>query len=438
MRLRPLAAILALTLLVAGCSDSGDEPAEESTPAGDAVAPARIDLSVGDLDETLRIGVLVSSGTPGAEGGDVLELAQGVVVARERLAAGGADVELVVRDDRGDAEAARSAVEELANADVLGIVVGTIGDHLGPALEEAAEQDVATILPYEAPATIPDGIWTTAPSAAAVGQRLTEGLASLSFTAPYVVSIDGAEVDGVDAAASSSVTSTGLGAAITGIEQAVSAGTVDSVVIAGPAGAQGQLAAGVHSLSDGSEDGEVRAILPIALTPQAQRPAFAEALTAANGVLGGQFVSAGPDASDTTTLSGGAAGNNAAAFYAALRSAAGDPAVKDLLGGPFDAVADAADISSHDAVVALVRAAVAADSVARADVLAALDGLALDDASGLAGSPLDFSEQAALPTASVVLLVATTNDPGVRPAAPTATAADGTGGLFWFAAPQGG
>lgn len=427
-RLQALAATAAALLVLGACSGE-DEAAEDAGGTGDAVEPAPVDLSVGDLAETVRVGVLVSSGATGAEGGDVLARAQGAVVAQQRLVGGGADVELVVRDDRGDAASAQQAVAELVDAGVVGIVVGSTGPHLDAALQDASAAGVATVLPY---AAAPEGageVWSTAPSVAAVGARISEGLESLTYDAPFVVTIDGAPIEGVDAAASLATTSDALGAAVTSIEQAVADGTVDSVVIAGPASAQGQLAAGVQTVGRGEDD--TAAVLPVALTPQALGPAFGTSLAAASGVLDTPFLTAGPDAGDATTLAGGPTGNDAAAFFAALRSAAADPSVLDLLGGPFAAVAGSADIASHDAVVSLVRAAEAAGSVEPAAVADELAGLALDGTDGLAGPALSFASPQALADDEVQLLVATTNDPGVRP--PSSDPAV-TSGLYWFAA----
>lgn len=426
---RVVASVLALAL-VGGCTGDGDET-DEPTPSGDAVEPAPVDLGVEGVDGAVRVGVLVSSGAVGAEGGDVLARAQGAVVAQQRL--GGDDaVELVVRDDRGESEAAVRAVDELVADGVAGIVVGSTGPHLDAALARAAEAGVATVLPYAPAPAGSSTTWSTAPAPAAVGARIASGLAELSYDAPVAVLVDGATLEGVDAVATVSTTSDALGQALTGVEQALGSGA-DSVVVAGPAAAQGQLVAGVQTLAQGDGEGGSGAVA-VALTPQAQDPAFTTSLAAASGVLESSFLTAGPDAGDATTLEAGVAGNSAAAFFAALRSAAGDPEVLDLLGGSFSAVAAAADIVSHDAVVALVRAAEAAGSTEPADVAVALAGLTPGPADGLAGPSLDFSRAQALPDDAVEVLVATTDDPGVRPAttADTAPAA-----LFWFAAGGG-
>ncbi|MDT9594379.1 ABC transporter substrate-binding protein [Nocardioides zeae] len=435
---RLVALALTLALAASACTGDGDDASPAPDPQ-DPVAPAPVALggALADVDGPVSLGVLVSTGAPSAEGGDLAASAEGAVVARERVRAGGGELELVVRDDRGDAATALDAVGELADAGVAGIVLATTGPHVVDAVAAAAAEGLPVVLPYGAPGDLPTGAWSTAPSPAAVGATLTAGLADLRFTRPYVVSVDGALVDGVEGAQSLSTTSDALAAAVGRIEAAARAETVDSVVVAGPPRAQAQVAAAVQALSDGggAAQGTVDA-LPVALTPQALAPSFATELAQAGGVLGGQFLSAGPDATDATTLSGGTAGDSAAAYFAALRTAAADTDVANLLGdGPFGATADAADLASHDAVVALVRAVEEAGTTEPAAVADALGGLALDSSSGLAGAPLDFTDAQALPDASVVLLTATTDDPGVRPAA-TATPAAG-GRLYWFAAPGG-
>ncbi len=113
-----------------------------------------------------------------------------------------------------------------------------------------------------------------------------------------------------------------------------------------------------------------------------------------------------------------------------MRLAAGDPETSDLFGDtPFADVAVDADTASHDAVIALAAAAASAGSVAPADVLAALSGLTVTSEQGLAGPALDFSTSDATAAQDVVPLVATVQDPGVRPSG----SAGGGARLFWFA-----
>ena len=69
-------------------------------------------------------------------------------------------------------------------------------------------------------------------------------------------------------------------------------------------------------------------------------------------------------------------------------------------------------MSSHDAVVALVRAAAVAGSADPAKVWEAIPGLRLGTADGLAGPPLDFASTVAVPDDAVVTLAATSVSPG--------------------------
>jgi hypothetical protein len=97
---------------------------------------------------------------------------------------------------------------------------------------------------------------------------------------------------------------------------------------------------------------------------------------------------------------------------------------------PFASVVQAADVPSHDAVVALVRAAELVGTTAAPAVREALAGGALDQPQGMAGPPLDFRYSDALAAGSVRTLDASTSNPGLRPPpADPATAPT----LFWFA-----
>ena len=145
-------------------------------------------------------------------------------------------------------------------------------------------------------------------------------------------------------------------------------------------------------------------------------PTFPAALTKAGGSLADPLLSVGLDDGDAAALEATDAGRAMAAYFSGLQLAAGDPATKDLQGDrPFAEVAPTADVSSHDAVVALVRAAVVAKSTDPAKVGEALPGLRLGTADGLAGPPLDFASTEAVADDAVVALASTPVSPGVRP-----------------------
>ena len=90
----------------------------------------------------------------------------------------------------------------------------------------------------------------------------------------------------------------------------------------------------------------------------------------------------------------------------------------------------AADTRSHDAVVALVTAAAKAGSSDPAAVTKALSGLTVTHADGLAGPDLHLGAAGTLADDDVHALQASTQDPGLRPAAAAAEPR-----LFWFSAP---
>ena len=181
---------------------------------------------------------------------------------------------------------------------------------------------------------------------------------------------------------------------------------VDSVVVSGPPELQAPV---VAALQGSGID------VPVLLSGSAVSPAFPDALTQAGGSLSGQLLLVGLDDGDATALESNESGRALAAYFSALQLTAGDPGAKDLFGDrPFAEVAGAADVSSHDAVVALVRAAAVAGSTEPAKVSAAIPGLRLGATDGLAGPALDFGSTVAVPDESVVTLAATSVSPGVR------------------------
>lgn len=423
---RRAVAALAATLLVlplAACSDDEDERDDDATEV-EPVPPAQVTLEAA-VDGPVRIGVVVSSVGSGAEGTDVLPLAQGAMVAQRRLADGGVDVEVLGRDDRGTAEGAVAVVDELVDAGVSGIVLGTAGAHTSAALERAAEAGVPVVAPYLAGSGLPGTTWSTAPSSAAVDEGMTDALAAVAASRPFVLTIGTAEQPDVEGARDATFGADGVGAAVTAVADAVDERAIDSVVLAGAAADQARFVQGIQTVAD----------VPVVLTPDALSPVFADVLADSGGVLSAPFLTAGPDAGDATTLTEGTAGDSAAAYFAALRSLTADADAVDVLGRPFDVNGGDADLASHDAVVALVRAVESAGSSDPGDVAAALPALALDAGDGLAGPALSFATQQALPDDAVVALTSTTQDPGVRSV--VATGAPEAQHLYWLAVPTG-
>lgn len=420
MRRAPAAAATAAGLLaLTACTGDGEEIAPVSAE------PAPVELRGIDLGEPLRLGVLVTLKSAPGQGQAVLPSAAGAQVAEHRLELGGSTVELDVVDDGGTVQGARDAVAELVDAGVAGIVAVTTGDHVLPALEDASAAGTAVLLPYlRSHEALPEGVWTTGPSAAAVDQELLDAMRQEEVGDPFVVTGDGVSVEGAGSADAEELTGTDTRALVRRVRAAVEAGTVDSVLVAAAPASQATV---VSALQGAVPD------LPVVLSPEALTAEFASTLVETGGTPAGRFVTVGVDATDATTLRKDDRGDAMASYFAALRLLAGDPNATDLFGSvPFSDVAGGADAASHDAVVALAAAAAAAGSVAPGDVLAALGQLELGPQDGLAGPALDFADSGALPEDAVVPLHATTQDPGVRPA----SAVDS--GLFWFAVPDGG
>lgn len=414
-----IASVGTVALLLAGCSeDPKDEPG--ASPKAPAQAPAPVELALDIGDTPAKIGVLLAiDGTPPGQGQDVVPGAQGAQVAAYRLSLDdGTAPELVVELDDGTVEGAKSAMAALVDAGVSGVVVGSTGDHLLGAVDKAAAADVAVLLPYWRPsADVPDGVWVTGPSSGAVDERLQDALRDEELTQPMVITADGVSADGVGFAESAIFRGNNPARLVRRIDRAVETNRVDSVVIAASAPTQARLT----SLLQGTQPD-----LPLLLTPEALSPTFASALLEGGGTTSGRLTTVGTDAADAATLVQSPQADSTASFFAALRLAAGDPAITDLLGErPMSEVASGADTMSHDAVIALTVAVAKAGSTFPADVRDALAGLKVDSTDGLAGPALDFSANPTLPSESVVVLRATTQDPGVRPA-PTQ--------LYWFAA----
>jgi hypothetical protein len=390
-------------------------------------APARADpVAFGaEVPAGLKIGVVLSLASAPGQGVEWRDAAEGARVAAQRFQLGGAPVTLVTADDHGTAQGVVGAVSTLADSGVAGIVLATSGDHLGAGLKRASEAGVPALAPYaDDVGEAPPGTWWTGPDAPAADARLVQAVQDRGVTRPFLLDAGGGPLAGLGPSGTASFRAGDDPAALAralGRRLAKPQTAFDAVVVRGPAALQASV---VQALQGAGVD------VPFFLTPQALSPAFPAMLRKAEGSLSGEFVSAGLDVGEAAALQPSASGRALAGYFAALRTSAADPGLQSLLGDrPFAEVAGAADVRSHDAVVALVRAATAADSTAPADVSRRLSGLRLSAVDGLAGPELDFSAPTPLAADAVVALAATPSSPGVRPG----PAADP--GLSWFAMP---
>ena len=409
------ATLVAMLVAVAACSNP--QPAAEPSPA-----PATSVKLTADVPDGLAIGVVVSVTSAPSEGAQWRDAAQGAQVAASRYAAGGTTITLVPINDKGTAEGAKAAIDTLADRGVAGVVVATSGSHLRDALQEAATRKIATLLPYATSADgLPEHSWLTGAAAQVSNQRLVEALQQQNLGRPYLINAGGGDIEGI--------TPVGSRAFRAGEDpdrlarklaksQRKNETSFDAVVITGPAELQGRLVAALQGA--GIET-------PMLLSSDALAPVFPVAITKAGGSLSGVFETAGLDVGDAAALQPSDAGQAAAAYYSAVSLLAAGPKATDLLDQvPFSSIAGVADPRSHDAVVALVRAAAAAKSTEPTAVAAALSGLKLGWSDGLAGPPLDFSAPVAVAPDAVRMLSATPDSPGVRPASAKTPA------LYWY------
>lgn len=417
----PWRAVLVTGMLVAAlpaCSPDPPAPPEPARPVGVALTAS--------LPQNLSIGVVTSISSAPGEGAEWRDAAEGARVAARRFELGGATVTLVPVNDKGTAQGAAAAVSTLVDQGVAGIVMATSGDHIQAGLSKAAEAGLPVILPYAENADdLPADVWLTGPDAETVDARIVGALEQLGATRTFLVDAGGGKIIGLTPSANRGFAAGGDRAALAKAltdrlkkpDQAF-----DAVAVTGPAALQADV---VHTLQGAGID------VPMMLTPQALSPTFAPALTRAEGTLSGEFVSVGLETGDAAALEPSAAGRALSAYFSGLQLVAADAAATDFLGDrPFSEVAGAADVRSHDAVVALVRAAAAAGSTEPAKVAQAMAGLQLDLNAGLAGPGLDFSSPTAVPDEAVVALAASPESPGLRP-----KAIAGSPALFWFPMP---
>ena len=413
------ATTIALTTALALSACTGDDD-------GSPLPPAEVALSI-DGVEDMNLGLVVSSTSAPGEGADHTASAAGAELAAYRLRLGKTPVDLTVVDDQGDSDEAVAVVQDLVDQGVSGIVLATSGSHVQPALEAAAAAGVPVIAPYlRTTDTLPDGVWLTGPSETEISAGIEEAMEADQVDSPTVITADDVPVPAAASVSEVAFSGAVLDDLLEDLDDAVEEGDTDSIIVSAAGPSQGAILA---ALQGAQPD------LPVYQTPEALSPNFASSLASNDGTTSGRFVAIGSPATDTATLGSSAEASSAAAYFAALRLAAADPAFMSGLDGvPFAELATDADLPSHDAVIALVRAATSAESTDPAQVSEALTALKLGVEDSLAGPALDFSTRDALPAENVTPLYATTQTPGVRPAdlAPALTwfplGADGTDG----------
>jgi branched-chain amino acid transport system substrate-binding protein len=432
--MRRLVSCLALAAFaVTGCTSGGDDErsAERFTPAA---APAvEVPLLQG-LSGPVTVGVVVTGAGARGEGAEFSAPAAGARVAEFRLDQPDTNrLDLRVVDDGGTAEGAVAATRQLVDAGVAGIVYASAGAHLDPALAVAAEARTAVLLPYDSrDAAAGDTTWRTGPSDSQVATRIGALLAGRGQRAPLVLT-----GEGTGTALAGLADPAHRGTIVAGDQLAGEVATVAGALTGNPVDGTPPTADAVVVAASATTSAEVVAALqgaaptvPVVLGPAVLAPAFSARLTELGATGGattaGQFFTVGPAAADSSTTEG------IVRFLAAVRLAAQDSDLPALVGGAAfpEAGAATADVSSHDAVLAIAAAATEAGSAEPSAVLGALRGLTVDAKSGLAGPALSFGRPQALGDDGVVVLQATTRGPArnVPEEAPA---------LSWFVVPDG-
>ncbi|SOE01463.1 ABC transporter substrate-binding protein [Blastococcus haudaquaticus] len=424
---RLLSCLAVAAVTTAGCTSGSDEAAPEEDFQPAAAPQIEVDL-LQELDEPVRVGVVLTSSGPRGEGAEFAALAAGARVAEFRLDEPDADrVQLEVVDDRGTAEGALAATEQLVTSGVAGIVYASAGAHLDPALAAAEVAGTAVLLPYDPRESAAGATtWRTGPSEGQVADRVAELLAERAQRAPLVLTAEGQGAGLPELADPSRVAALTAGDAlvpqVSSAAAALTSGGADGVVVAASAPTSAETVAALQAVAP---------TVPVVLGPAALAPAFAGTLTdlgaSGGATTAGQFFTVGPAATDTSAEDG------VVRFLAAVRLAAQDVELTSLDGatGFGQAGAATADVRGHDAVLAIAAAAAAAGSASPSAVLDALRELDLDAADGLAGPALSFTAGSqALDDDGVAVLQGTTRGAGrgVEEDAPA---------LSWFVLPTG-
>ncbi len=385
IRRTAVAALVLTALAGTACNNNNEKDTAVDKPQGPVVS-AEPDLAIKTSVSGAKVGMILSSSGPGA---DVKDLAAGAYVAAFRLngaKAGGQNVELVVADDNGTPDGATAAVTSLVDQGVVGIVYASTGEQLLAGAATAAQAGVAVVYPYaDDPRIAEQGAtsYIAAPTIAQSAAELAQHVSKAKLTKVALVRQAGAYGDAgkaaLAAAGMSFVSDTPVtGDAVDG--KAIVAGSPDAVIVwteSGPA---------LTTADALSRAGFAGALL---FGDRVAVPAFAHTLAAslAPAVVDGVLSAGSWAGADLPTAS-------ADAFFLAKENAVSSGAVAADMA--------VADFRSHDAVLALVKAA--EDGANRAGVLDALKTVSTAGLSGAVGAPVDFSDQLAFGDDNVALL----------------------------------
>lgn len=375
-----IAVAVVLVLAIAGAIVWALWPQPEDP--GEALSAPSLELRVDGVPGPVDVGIVVSYTEDPNQGAGWDMAGEGANIAAWRLGLGGVDVRLHLVSDKGSEQGARDAMDELKSKGVAGVVALTSGSHTSALAEQASVNGLPIIFPYEPqdPKALADGAWFFTPEPddlAVVMDRAAQDSGCLTAIAAH-------EAGREPLTRSSITTAVQVGkeneAALEVARLAMERGAECVVAETNPE----TLARLILALR--GQDVE----LPVIASWEALNPAFIRALDDEATAVGG-LTAPGFASPITLTMSSGGSGARAGAFIQARDVMSRDETATSLDGTKsFGEAAFFADAPSHDALLALVRAAGIARSTDPADVSEALTGLELDDQAGLVLGPASF------------------------------------------------
>lgn len=398
-RVAAIAVLASLALLGAACEKDKPAASGNDKPAtSKSAAPA---IAIPTKAKDLKVGLIVSSSGPGA---DVKDLAAGAYVAAFRLngaTAGHDNVSLMVADDNGTTDGAVAAMQQLVDDGAAGVVYASTGEQVLAGVAKAAELGMPVVLPYaDDPRVTETGTtsYLTGPTIPQVAEELAAHVEDDGIKKVALVRQAGAYGEAGKAALAAAgmefVSDTPYATGSTLDAKGIVGSAPDAVIVWAESAPAVAIADALAAAGSGAQ---------MLFANRSAMPAFGQL------VAGSLASSVGDGALSVGSWAGAdTPGDAVDVFFVAKDKAVSDGGVTADLG--------VADLRSHDAVLALVAAAVAAgeeaNSVGRAETLDALRTLSAVDVAGMAGAPLDFGSPTALTDDNVALLSYSTLDDG--------------------------